>query len=229
MEESNNQGAGAPEGVEGSEAQQPDPIKNLKSEFGRKFDSVQDQLKAQNEQLQRMVEQIIAAQSAKQEPQEEPDPVLNPKQFKEQIKREALAEVQRSTQLSMATQNEVARIQAMYPEFAQENSEAAQIALKKFQALPAHLKGTPEGARLVLFEAANEVGLVPKKARKTEQGADEGYTMGSSPSKNIRQSSQGKLDERSLAFAQLVGLNVDDPEVRKRLENRTKRAFNKYE
>jgi hypothetical protein len=170
------------------------------------------------------LEAITAATARPQAPaqkEEEIDPILDPQRYrqslKEETKREILGEVERKQSLSQATQSEVMRIQGLYPEFSQDNSEAAQLALRKFSSLPSHLKGTPEGAKMVLLEAAAELGLVQASRRKND---DDEFTVssGNSQGQNRQPGRKGaKVDQKTLAFAKLIGLDTSKADVQKNL------------
>jgi hypothetical protein len=208
-----------------------DPVKNIKAEFERKLGNVTEQLRAQSEMLQRTLEQMQAAKNTPAAAEEEIDPIVNPVAYKQAIKEEAKREMRSEIQLSQATQNEVARIQGMYPEFGENGSEAAKMALDKFKSLPSHLKGTPEGAKLVLMETAAEMGLIPASRRRKSEAEDD-YTVGGGSSGTNRPQRQQatKLDNKTLAFAELIGLDINNPETRKSLESRTKRRnWEQYE
>jgi hypothetical protein len=206
----------------------PDPIKNLKAEFGRKFENINEQLKAQNDELRRTLEAIVAGQSKPAaSADDDVDPVLDPKAYaqriKEETKREVMTEVTRKSELQAATQSEIMRIQGMYPEFSQNGSEATKLALQKFQSLPSSLKGTPEGAKMVMLEVAAEMGLTPASRRKKAE--EDEYVSGgaSGATSSARQKKSGSVDNKTLAFAELLGMDISDEKVRKNLEERGKR------
>ena len=233
MEENNDSSVEGQEG-QGQEGGVPDPLKNLKAEFGRKFENITEQLARQNDEMRRALESL-ATKQAPAAPAEEVDPIVDPVRYKERVKAETkeeiLSEIDHRNALSQATTAEVMKMQSLYPEFSQENSEAARVALQKFQALPKHLKGTPEGARLVLRDTADELGLTPVSRRKSGQDGDD-YSVSSSGgggSSRSRREREPKVDDKTLAFAELIGLNVNDPAVRKGIEERAKRdSWTKY-
>lgn len=211
---------------QGQESGAPDPLKNIKAEMDRKLGNVTEQLRLQSEMLERTLQQMQAAKNtAPAAPVEEPDPIIDAAGYKEHIKREVLGEVERRNSLSQATQSEIMRLQAMYPEFGENNSEAAKVALQKFQALDPALKGTPAGAKLVMMEAAAELGLVPASRRRRSESEDD-YTVGGSPSQAAPQRSKQsskKVDDLTLAFASKIGINVNDQNTRKELEKYAQR------
>jgi hypothetical protein len=218
---SNNEGQ---EG-QGQEAGAQDPVKNLKSEVSRKFDNISEQLRTQAEQMQAMLSSLQAAKSTPAAPVEEPDPIVDPVAFKARIKEEAKSEIRSEINLSQATQSEIMRLQAMYPEFGENDSKAAKIALQKFQSLNPALKGTPEGAKLVMMETAAELGLIPASRRRRSESEDD-YTVGGSPSAAAPQrgkQTSKKVDDLTLAFASYIGIDVNDQNTRKELEKYAQR------
>lgn len=217
--------------------EQPDPIKNLKAEFERKTANISQQ----QAETQRQLEAILAEVQKSMAPKEAPrkaakdliyeDPEEYARQVREDAVREASEAVSRQYQASAAVTSAVNSLQAQYPEFAQEGSEAAKLAVEKASKLPAKLKGTAEGARLVMLETAAELGLVAANRRKTPVQQEE-PVAGSRSSTTSSQSRKpsGKIDEKTKAFAELLGMDFNDPKQVGLLEKAsTRKNWNRYE
>lgn len=220
-----------------SQEQQPDPIKNLKAEFERKTANISQQ----QAETQRQLEAILAEVQKSMAPKEAPrkaakdliyeDPEEYARQVREDAVREASEAVSRQYQASAAVTSAVNSLQAQYPEFAQEGSEAAKLAVEKAAKLPAKLKGTAEGARLVMLETAAELGLVAASKRRTQVTQEE-PVAGSRSSTSTSQSRKpaGKVDDKTRAFAELLGLDFNDPKQVAALEKASSRKnWSKYE
>lgn len=124
-----------------------------------------------------------------------------------------------------------------YPELADQKSELHQRA----KALLGEItdKEWDAGAlEQAVFRAVNEKGVLPMKHRKQDsKDDDEGDDyLGSGSSYSRSESGRkrektGKLDPRTLAFAELAGLNVSDAKVVDRLtktQNERRGSWNKY-
>lgn len=236
MEENEGQ-EGLNEGMDAGGEAEADPIRNIKAEMDRKIGNLSEQ----NAQIKAALEAIVAQNAAKTKPPAETENLedlvySDPKRYAQLVEERAIQKaseaVTKQAQMSQATQGTIMSIQAQYPEFGQDNSEAAQLALRKFQTLPAHLKGTPEGAKMVLLEAASELGLVPaNKRRRVTEESDDSFSLGGAGGQGTsgRRKTPAKLDPKTLAFAEAIGLDTSKPEVLKSLEERAQRdSWNKY-
>lgn len=216
---------------------QEDLMHNLKKEFQRK----QSNLEEKQAETQRQLEAILAEVQKSMAPKEAPrkaakdliyeDPEEYARQVREDAVREASEAVNRQYQASAAVTSAVNSLQAQYPEFAQDGSEAAKLAVEKASKLPAKLKGTAEGARLVMLETAAELGLVSASRRKTPVQQEEPVS-GSRSTTTSQQSRKpsGKIDDKTKAFAELLGMDFNDPKQVGLLEKAsTRKNWNRYE
>jgi hypothetical protein len=140
--------------------------------------------------------------------------------------------VTKQVQLSQATQAVVADIQSKYSEFMQEGSEAARLAIQKAASLPPHLRGTPEGAKMVMLETVADLGLVPA-SKKTQKSNDDFALSGQSkPTGSRKPADPAKdIDQTTLAWMELLDPSYkNDPkrvESLKKISNR--KNWGKYE
>lgn len=218
----------APEALEADSTQepaaQPDPYRNLKTEVTRKLENQSAMLAEQNKRLEAILA-TVQERMAPKAPEAPSKPLKDlvfedADQFASVIERRAgeIASrvVEQKVQLSQATQSAVSEVLNVYPEFGQPGSEAASLALQKSAQLPKHLQGTPEGIKMVMFETASELGLVPAKARKAAAPAADDFALGGStqPRQPKKSPTDGVAPE-TIEFAKLMGIDVSDP---KRLE-----------
>lgn len=218
--------------------QEQDPIKNLKAEMARKHANFEQQQQETKSQLDAILAEVQKAMKpADDKPKKSARELVfdDPEEFVRQVKAEAISEasetVTRQYQASQAVQNTVASIQALYPEFAQEGSEAVILATKKAANLPAYMKGKPEGVRLAMQEAAAELGLVQASKRKTVVVDEPVIGRGSGSQQSGGGSkSKGKVDEKTRQFAELLGMDLSDPKQLANLEQAsTRKNWSKYE
>lgn len=199
------------------EAPQEDPIRNLKAEFSRKHANMEAQQAETNAQLQAILAEVQKSMKGPEAPKKSARELVfdDPEEFvrsvEETATRKATEAVTQQYQASQKVQNTVTEFTQRFPEFAQEGSEAVMLATKYASQLPSKLKGTAEGAENAMSRAALELGLVAASKRKT-QVSDEpvigsrGSGQASSPSKP-----GAKIDKDTMAFAELLGADFNDP------------------
>lgn len=213
-----------------------DPIKQIKSEFSRKTDNISQQIEAQNQKMQQIMDAMIAQQTALKtnvastaEP--EIDPFQNPKAFKAKVAADASQAAIDAVSRMSQTQAEVAgrvnevvnKLAQDYPELNDRTSELYVRSQEIQNSMPKDERFSPTGIRAAVREAAADLGLLTASKRSKESGED--FTVkGGGTSSSARTPKPAKLDERVLATAELMGLNINDPKV---VESLTKRADRK--
>jgi hypothetical protein len=214
-----------------------DQVRNLKAEFSRKTDNLASQIAAQNAQLQAILESVQASMKPAQQAQ--PTRKLSELLFEDadaaatEIENRAakIAErvIEQKVQLSQKSQQVVSDVLNVYPEFGAPNSEASALAIQKVSSLPKHLQGTPEGTKMAMMEAAAELGLIPAKARKQSASNDDFVVGGQTKATSRRQADPTKdIPAETLAFAQALGRDINDPKVLEGLRQASKRNFSRY-
>jgi hypothetical protein len=219
--------------VEGQEPAAPaeqDPVKNIKAEFARKTSNLEEKLAHTNAQLEQMlalVQQSVKptetkpSKSARDLLYDDPDAFVS--EVTEKATRKAQEEARALAAQQSAINNVIADYSSKYPEIAQQGSEAMQLAVKFGNELPKHLKGTAEGAELAMSKAIAELGLAPVSRRKKVEEPE--VVGGAARSTNSQaKKPDAKLDENTLALAQLMGVDLKD---KKRVENIAKAASRK--
>jgi hypothetical protein len=224
-----------------STEQQPDPIHNLKQEMNRKQSNLEAKLAETNAQLAQMIASVQASLTqAKPEPAKSAKSARDllydsPDEFVEQVTQQATAkaqaEVRRSQEMQSAVQSAIMEMSSKYPEFGQAGSEAAQKAVEYGSKLPAHLRGTAEGAEIAMARAAAELGLIPSSKRAKSSSNDDAAVGGGSRSTASSTKGKGKVDESVIIMGKLLGVDYEaDKNRAKNLEkSSTRQKWNKYE
>jgi hypothetical protein len=210
----NAEGSGAPEG------QAEDRLKNLQAEFSRKLSNIEEQNKRANEALLAQ----IASLAPKAAPESKPalDKVWydNPAEAARIIKEETRAEIRRELDSEREVQSEFAqttnKLYSDFPELSDESSDLAKLAAEKFAALPQKQKSSAVAMKAAVVEAAAELGVRPKSKRKS---GDDSFSMGTSRGNTAAPPKKDDLDPQTERLARMLGVNVDDKEVRKRMSN----------
>lgn len=225
-----NSDASAVENQEPAAAPQEDPIKNMKQEFARKTSNLEEKLAQTNAQLAEMltlVQQSVKpvetkpGKSARDLLYDDPDAFVS--EVTEKATRKAQEEARALAAQQSAINNVIADYSSKYPEIAQQGSEAMQLAVKYGNELPKHLKGTAEGAELAMSKAIAELGLAPVSRRKKSEEPEVVGGAARSSSGGPKKS-EAKLDDNTLALAQLMGVDLKD---KKRVDNLAKATSRK--
>lgn len=233
-----NEGAENPAPIEQGDDSRT--VQNVHAEFSRKYGQMEQTLAQQASVLQEIAAKLAQAQpAAPQAPQKALKDLVydDPDQAAEIITQRAIAEADRRVdqriQLNQATSFVVSDMQAKYSEFAQAGSDAAKLAVAKANALPAHLKGTPEGLKLAMMEVVADLGLVPASKRQAPaQQSNEDFQLGNRGNSAPRQRQpdpKKEIDPLTIAFAEAMGVDVNDPKRIEGLKQASKRTnYNRY-
>jgi hypothetical protein len=244
MSDQETPGQGAPNApAEGS----PDSrtIESYAAEMNRKT----DRLSQENQRLQQQLEQLVGMMQQQQQqrvaPPAESEKDLsdlaftNPGEYAKRVAALARQEASTIVTQSLNQQNQSNAILNQlvndYPELADQGSELTQKAVNIYKALSEQDRSSPIAYKAAVREAAAELGLLPKTRRSKDSSepsiksnassSNEGSSRSSSSSKKA-----DKLDDRTIAFAKAVGLNVQDPKTIERLQKRAQRKnWNKFE
>lgn len=222
-----------------------DPLVNLKSEFARKLANLEESARRDKESVEAKLEQILTtvvsskptapvqSPNIKELLYEDPDRAIA--MVEERVAARADAKIAQQQEI----QSTVYNIQTQYPEFMSADSEAIRLATKKAERLPNALKGTAQGMKLVMLEAAAELGLVPVSKRAvapTKSNEDFAISGSSSPTGNSggsrKPSSKDKdVSPDTLEIARLLDPDFDkNPKRQESLKKVNQRQkWNKYQ
>jgi len=215
-----------------------DPIKQIKSEFGRKQDNVMNELNALKVQLGQIADTVIHAAAAKNKPEQDEniDPIVDPKGYKESIKKELRKEMDQSLGMERERNTVLSTLVSQYPELQRNDSELTQTALRIYNSLSASEKASPSGYKVAVMQAAQEVGVLPVNKRKQSQSESDDFTLSNSNT-SVRQkpserAKDEKIDDKTLEFAKLLGRPTSDPKyidsLKKTITNRRK-SWSRFE
>ena len=218
--------------------EQVDPIKQIKSEFGRKQDNVMNELNALKAQLGQIADTVIHAAAAKNKPEQDEniDPIVDPKGYKESIKKELRKEMDQSLGMERERNTVLSTLVSQYPELQRNDSELTQTALRIYNSLSASEKASPSGYKVAVMQAAQEVGVLPVNKRKQSQSESDDFTLSNSNT-SVRQkpserAKDEKIDDKTLEFAKLLGRPTSDPKyidsLKKTITNRRK-SWSRFE
>lgn len=210
---------------------QPDPIKNLKSEFGRKQDNVLSELTALKQQLselsQNIVKPSVGIKAKDQNEDNFPDPIVDPKGYKDYIKREISQEMGQSINNNNQRQAALSALVQQFPELQDGNADLTKKAVEYYNRLSNEEKMSPNAYKYAVNDAALDLGVVPMSKRQRNDNDDESFTGSSSgnakrPSQKNKQTEE-KLDPATLAFAQAIGKDINDPKYIESLKKHASR------
>lgn len=209
------------------------------AEFSRKTKALQDENSVLNQkldQLTALIQQHRAGGSS-QSAQATGDDEANleeliykdPRAYAKAVEARAVKKADEMINSRLQTQNEaqsvLASLAADYPELNDSGSELTKKAVQIYNNLPAAQRSNPLAYKIAVRDAAADMGILVKSKRK--QTNDDGFAMdggsGTSSGNTQRQRSSEKLDDKSLEFAERLGLNTKDEKVLKRLQERSKR------
>lgn len=205
-------------------------IKNLQSEFSRKTANLDSKLEQINYQLQQM---SLLGNQVKTDPNsnQRPDSILEPEKYEQYMEQKFEAKLNNRLDAQNRQQSEVAQLVNMFPELSDASSDLTKSAIEAYNRLSAHDKTSPVAYRLAVQGAALELGMLPKNKRdnnrkQVNESDDIGasnQSASTSASKNTQGKGKIKLDESTLAFAKLLGKDVNDPKYVERLQKAASR------
>lgn len=194
------------------EDQNTNPPVNGNDKLASQLESVTELIRQQNE--------AFAAQFAKLEAQqakpknEEDDNLYDPKNLlarSEQI-------MTRRLQEEKAKDSMIWELAQEYPEIKSDAKLRAAV-LEAQKSLPESIRDSATGYESAVLKAVSKAGLVPKSKRQTQ---DPDVSMEVRGNGERRQGKQ-KISQATLATAQLMGRDINDPETLKRLEEASQR------
>ncbi len=153
---------------------------------------------------------------------------LTPAELETRISAKLTKQMEVSQQLQLTKQSTLSQIVQEYPEANQQGSDM----YKKFIEINnnlGNLRDTAEGYEIAASRAAKSLGILPQSLR-SEKKTDNFTIPGNTGAPSGQDPKRGKLTDKSLALAELMGLDVENKEQVKRLEQRTqRRSWKRYE
>lgn len=209
-----------------------DRFKNLQSEFSRKIENIQQQFQSQSATLEAVLatlQERSAAGTATQAEENLKDLIYDdPDKALEVMERKIASNVDKrlteQQQRQQKTVQVITQVQAEYPEFKSESSEAYQKALQIHATLPKHLIGTAEGAEMAMLKAASQMGLIPANKRQ-KQDETEDFTMQGKRGGDQRRTEKKEpsVSQATIDFARLLNPQKSEKDIVEGLKKTVKR------
>lgn len=225
--ENNEQEKGGAAGSEGS-----GELGNLKAEFNRKIGNISEDIKKQNEALLTQVAEML---KPKKPVVSDDDKPLKDKWWDDP--EEAAAEVQRRTEAAIERKltsqqaidqkktSMINQLVSQFPELNDINHSLTKRALEIYNSMDASEKSNPLSYDAAVKTAALEEGVKPM--HKRSEAERESFSFGSGSGAAKARKSEPKLTDNALAFAKVMGLNIDDKKTVERLKKRFGRDYSK--
>lgn len=201
-------------------------------------------LEAQNKQLAQQMEQLIALsarsqQSASQSATGVSDDEIedlaykNPKAYAKAVEQRATQKASDMVNSRLQHQNDVnvvlSQLTSEYPELGDASSDFAKKAVEIYSRMPSAQQNNPLAYKIAVRDAAAELGVLTK-SKRPKNSSDDFSVSSSGQNSGTRESRKtDKLDNRSLAFAELLGMDVKDTKVIERIKARTNRKYGSWE
>lgn len=210
---------------------------DLKSDL----EALRSQLAEMNAQYQQGMQSIVdtvVSQTKTKEPSYEEDPYMTAEEKKIRALEAKVEELSKSSpkmtqdiiRRERELDNTVIRLAREFPEI-QADPDIQKAVVAEHNKLGKSLQDTAEGYELAVQRAVQKVGLVPKSRRRsedTEEYVASGRKSGSSSASTKK--GKTKVSEKTLAFAAMLGRDINDPKVLEGLEKASERErWLKYE
>lgn len=223
------QGSSTPNTGEGN---QPDPINNVKAEFGRKMGNIEAQLA----ELANTTKSLMDKIQPKAPVQEESDDELlysKPAEFKKKlvdtVETKVSQIIEHQNRAANERQQTLAALVREFPELNQADTELHTETLKALESLPKELQASPYGYRTAVYQAAATLGVQPKSKRKPtpKENADDFSFSGSRS--NAPKKQKAELDPKLLMTAELMGIDITNEKEIEELKKHSGKKISRFE
>lgn len=242
-EGANQEGASTQENQAGDQSRSQESVV---AEFNRKY----NKLSEENSRMSQMLEQLVAKQNqvvvsptkAQEDEKELVDLAYsNPAEYARRVtaaaRKEASQVVNSTIQQQQQTNNVLTQLASEYPELADNSSELTTKAVNIYKNMSESERNSPMSYKIAVRDAAADLGILPKKNRPKDSSNEPNIGNSNSAANEVSKAqsraqakSQNKLDEKTLEFAKLMGLDTSKKEVLERLTKRNERkSWGKYE
>lgn len=225
-----------------TETKSDDGLKNVKAEFNRKFDDMNKDLKKSNEALMAQLKDIstkyAAPAPAAQAAVSTDDDLMysDPGAWAKKIRADAVKEANVSVDEKLKAQQDMQTQQQQtmnslyvdYPELGSSEHDLTKRAIEIHNGMSDSDKQSSLAYKLAVKEAASELGMKPKSKRAEGEAQDTFTLKGASGMQSPSKQTRGKLDPKTIEFARIMGIDVDDPDVKANLESSTRDKWMKY-
>lgn len=182
---------------------------------------VQDELRKMNERMEAQSNALIESTRKKVVQEEVDENIYDPKV----IERRMTAAFESKIRAEKAKDVTIWNLAQDYPEI-QSDAKIRQAILEAQKELPEATRDTAGGYEHAVLKAVAKAGLIPKSKRPV---VDEDTSISSRSSGQRPPKAKGKIDERTLMVAQLLGRDITDKKVLEGLEAASNReTYSKY-
>lgn len=191
--------------------------------------------------LKQGMQQLLQAQQSQAKPQRKqeetsiPDPIVDPKGYGEYLTRQIETRVESKISTQQTRNSQLASLVNSYPELQDQGNELTRKSVEIFSQMSDEEKSSANAYKSAVAMAASELGVLPVSKRKQTNDDDGNFsitnsTSSSSRNRNSNKNKEEDLDPMTVAFAQAIGKDTNDPEYIKRLKQANKRTkWNRYE
>jgi hypothetical protein len=184
----------------------------MNESFEQRFAAMQDLIVQNNRQ------QVAASASPVAEPIDPYAPDYADK-LASSLEQKLDAKLVARERATMERQSAISELASDYPELANPESALAKESIKVLAQLDPSIKNSAIGYKLAVREAAAKSGILPKAKRTS---ASDDFSLSNSNSASKPTSKKVEVDNKTLEFAQLMGLNTSDEKLLKRLSTISK-------
>jgi len=217
------------------ESNQTRSIESVTAEFARKTSRLSEENALLSQKLDQLTQMIAQGRGGSQNSGTEEANLeeliyKDPKAYAKAVEQNATRRAEEMVNSRMQYQNEaqsvLAQLSSEYPELADANSELTKKAVEIYKSLPVNQQANPLAYKIAVRDAAADMGVLVKSKRQSASSkSHDEFQASSSP--GDRQSSRGaqskEVDQKTLAFAELIGVNIKDKKVMERIQERAKR------
>lgn len=215
-----------------TETPQEDPLKNYKAEMNRKLDNMKNEMASVNQQLLQQIQNLSQPRQTSQSNEDDFDDLFldNPREAARRIKEEAAAEIradiEKQQQVQQRQQSVLGELVQKFPELNDNGSELTQKAVEIYNSLSAEDQKDPKSYKLAVTEAAVELGVQPMSRRKKTKKSsdDDSFSVSSGSNPSTPKTRDGDVDARTIEFARMVGMDVENEKIIQNLKKRAKRT-----
>lgn len=202
-------------------------IESIRGELDAKLAEVKSQLESMNKQFADSLQTLATAVK----PEKQATTTIDDSDLYsgEKLSEKVASVANRIASEALAKERQLnGKIYELSQEFPEIQSDAVlrKAIIEAHNSIPMSLRDTAEGYEMAVLKAVSKSGLVAKSKRKeVEVDPDSMPSRGQGRGGAERRAggSKKKVSEATLAFAQLLGRDIDDPKVQKGLEEAANR------
>jgi hypothetical protein len=242
MAENENQEAGANQEAEAStqenqEGEKSRSQESILAEMNRKYNKISEE----NSRMSQMLEQLAARQQQPvQQVNQQTDDAKeladlvysNPAEYARRVTEKATKQATQAVQHTLTQQQQtntvLTQLASEYPELSDNSSELTTKAVNIYKQMSPEERLSPSAYKIAVRDAAADLGLLPKARRAKASNNEPNIGNSNNAVNDIAKGQQraaakntSKASERTLAFAELMGLDVSKKEVIENLNKRT--------